>query len=261
MARSFRAAEQFVLTRAAAVIVPSAAMREAAVERGARAEDVFLIPPPLELAAPPPAAEDGRVRLLAPEAFLSGDALPAPAAALFELFAAVIAEVPHAGLVMVGTLESSAAAQFFSAARKMNLENRVIFLPAEEMPRAFTLADVVVAGLSDTRDSSAAETAMANGRAVLAADGPAHRELSSDGRGCLWFTAGDRNDLARRAVFLAQDASLRAALGRAGHQHLQETRTGRAVARAYDAAYRHAFARRRAAGPHVTFGGLQPLHA
>jgi hypothetical protein len=261
MARSFRAAEQFVLARAGAVIVPSATACDGAMERGARREDVFIIPPPLELCPAPPSLEDGHVRLFAPEAFLAGNTLPAAAAMLFELFAAVIAEVQGAVLVMVGELESSAASQFFSAARKLGLENRVVFLPAEEMPRAFALAEVVIAGLDEVSDRSAAEVAMANARAVLAADSPAHRELTSDGRGCLWFASGDRADLVRRAVFLVQDAAFRAALGRAGYEHLRATRTGKSVARAYDAAYRHAFARRRPGGPHLTFGGLQPLHA
>lgn len=59
MGRSFRVAEQFVLSRAAAVIVHSANMKQAALERGAWPENVFLIPDPLplqeedELAQPP----------------------------------------------------------------------------------------------------------------------------------------------------------------------------------------------------------------
>src|SRR5690348_15356829 len=47
MGRSFRVAEQFVLARAAAVIVHSSGMKSAAQDRGAPAEGVFLIPDPL----------------------------------------------------------------------------------------------------------------------------------------------------------------------------------------------------------------------
>ncbi len=51
MARSFRVAEQFVISRAAAVIVHSALMRQAALARGAWPENVFLIPRPIPLPA------------------------------------------------------------------------------------------------------------------------------------------------------------------------------------------------------------------
>src|SRR5215475_3383837 len=47
MGRSFRVAEQFVLSRAAAVIVHSIGLKEAALERGAPADGVFLVPEPI----------------------------------------------------------------------------------------------------------------------------------------------------------------------------------------------------------------------
>ncbi len=53
MGRSFRVAEQFVVSRAAAVIVHSMDMRQAALERGAWPENVFLILDP-----PPPQHDD-----------------------------------------------------------------------------------------------------------------------------------------------------------------------------------------------------------
>src|SRR5262249_25139807 len=48
MGRSFRVAEQFVLSRAAAVIVHSQGMRDAALERGTPRENIFLVPDPLD---------------------------------------------------------------------------------------------------------------------------------------------------------------------------------------------------------------------
>ncbi len=48
MGRSFRVAEQFVLSRAAAVIVHSHGMKEAALERGAPPESIFLVPEPID---------------------------------------------------------------------------------------------------------------------------------------------------------------------------------------------------------------------
>jgi hypothetical protein len=45
--RSFRVAEQFALSRAAAVVTHSGAMKENVIERGALAANVFLIPDPV----------------------------------------------------------------------------------------------------------------------------------------------------------------------------------------------------------------------
>ncbi len=44
LARSFRAAEQFVIQRAAAVIVHSSALYRGALERGAHSKDLFVLP-------------------------------------------------------------------------------------------------------------------------------------------------------------------------------------------------------------------------
>src|SRR5262249_15862674 len=58
MGRSFRVAEQFVLSGAAAVVVHSEGMRQAAIERGAAAKDVFLVPDPLDREDNPPLFPD-----------------------------------------------------------------------------------------------------------------------------------------------------------------------------------------------------------
>jgi hypothetical protein len=56
MGRSFRVAEQFVLSRAAAVIVHSTGLKEAALERGAPSDGVFLVPEPISDEDEPAAA-------------------------------------------------------------------------------------------------------------------------------------------------------------------------------------------------------------
>ena len=48
---SFRTAEQFVLSQAAAVVTHSSAMREMCIERGIEPENVFAVPDPVELDA------------------------------------------------------------------------------------------------------------------------------------------------------------------------------------------------------------------
>src|SRR5207248_5271796 len=75
-------------------------------------------------------------------------------------------------------------------------------------------ADVVVAGSPETSGPNAAGLeAMRCGRALLAADAPANRDLSPDGRGCLWYKPGDARDLTGRAAFIARNRDFRRSLG------------------------------------------------
>src|SRR5215813_2125722 len=58
MGRSFRVAEQFVLSRAAAVIVHSQGAKQAAIERGTPLENIFLVPDPINGEEDPPLFPD-----------------------------------------------------------------------------------------------------------------------------------------------------------------------------------------------------------
>lgn len=57
MGRSFRVAEQFIFSRAEAVVVHSLGMKSAVEERGAPSEGIFLIPEPLEIEPEAPNSE------------------------------------------------------------------------------------------------------------------------------------------------------------------------------------------------------------
>jgi hypothetical protein len=106
---------------------------------------------------------------------------------------------------------------------------------------------------------SAAVVGMIAGVALLAADIPAHRDLSPEGRGLLWFSPQNPRDLATRAAFLAHNPDLCRSLASAARKHLVETRSPQAVGSRYDAVYQHVFARRRSNGPALSAGRLQPL--
>jgi hypothetical protein len=107
-------------------------------------------------------------------------------------------------------------------------------------------AHIVVAGTPDhDGPNETASSALSHGRALLAADVPQNREVTPQGRGCLWYRAGDDRDLAARAAFLARNRDFRAALGVSGRDHVHATCGPVAVARKYDEVYRHAYQRRR----------------
>jgi len=102
---------------------------------------------------------------------------------------------------------------------------------------------------------------MIGGVTLLAADTPAHRDLSPEGRGLLWFRPEDARDLAARAAFLARNPELCLSLAQAARKHLVETHSPQAVGCRYDAVYQHVFARRKPYGPSPSAGRLRPLTA
>jgi glycosyltransferase involved in cell wall biosynthesis len=86
--------------------------------------------------------------------------------------------------------------------------------------------------------------AMAAGRAVIAADVPANRECSPDGRGCIWFKPEDDVDLVQRTAFVARNREFASSLGENGRAHIASNRTASVIGKQYDEVYRHAFSRR-----------------
>ena len=86
---------------------------------------------------------------------------------------------------------------------------------------------------------------MAHRRALLAPDVPANRDLTPQGRGCLWYNPGDKKDLAHRLAFLGRNRDFRQALGESGRKHILETRSPQRIGQQYAAVYRRAHQRRK----------------
>ncbi|HTC95770.1 MAG TPA: glycosyltransferase [Terriglobales bacterium] len=299
LARSFAVAEQFVLTRAGAVVVHAGAMRENALRRGCAPENVFQIPEPLspevmDFLAGPQSLVPGKVAgtvpvktddqegivFFAPDVCLQADP-SAPQQAikniefLLQAFALWRQEIASARLFVVATAVCAVA--LLERATALGIADFVFAVPADECERMFAESHVVIA-LGETSQASAPENRLAGssavsphvfssalrgmiaGRALLAADSSCHRDLSPHGRGLLWFRNGDVQDLASRAAFLARNPGLCDALATTARRHLLETRSPEAVGCQYDAVYQRVFARRKTDGSTPVTGiHLQPL--
>jgi len=274
MARSFRVAEQFVLSRAAAVIVHSSGLKEAALQRGASPENIFFIPDPLPLELDQPTlhsgalaseADDSRVvSLYAPRLIESETKeLPSPAVKVLEGFALALAEFARIRL----TVEAPAVARnsLREQAERLKISHQFSIADPESSSRPWLDADIIVAVADSGLDSMTAHRAnhlctLAQwyGKALLAADVPRNRDASPEGRGCVWFERENPRDLGYRMAFLARSQEFRSALGTAARLHVLETRSGAAVGKKYDEAYRHAAARRKSTGPGSGLAALQP---
>jgi glycosyltransferase involved in cell wall biosynthesis len=273
--RSFRVAEQFILSRASAIVVHSAGMKAAAEERGAHPESIFVIPEPLE-AGPMEASAaeeaDGlpELRALAPGTVtffthLIGTQGPEESSLLLEAFTLALAALPQHSVKFIVASPLPTRALLQEHIIRLGMANHVIVLEEAAAKAAAAMASVVIAGsevpdnlISARSANPLCLTSLARGRALLAADVPRNREASPDGQGCLWFNPGDVRDLSRRVAFLAQNPGFCKDLGMAGRSYMLETRRSEVIGKRYEAVYRYAASHRRSRGIGPTAVKLLP---
>lgn len=280
MARSFRVAEQFVLTRAAAVIVHSLGMREAAQERGALDESIFVIPEPVSPEENFPLAESAvpdflqqrfglsstAVTFLVPEfAIAGGTELQAGQMMLLESMALTSPETPQFCLLLQGVENEDLRNSVMTYASRLGIGEKIFFVAPGDSAAAWQCADVIIAAgelpsppAIARRPNDLCLRALAHGKTLLAADIPRNREISPEGRGCLWFEHDNPRDLAFRLAFLGRNPVFRLALAASGRAHVIETRSSTAIGEKYREAYRYAFSRKKVTGPGTGMAALQP---
>ncbi len=254
LARSFRVAEHFVLTRATAVVATTHALRLECLERGVSPENVFLIPDPVEpelLESLPDRKWLERATETGPEAVIFlVPGLPRHSPWDFRdalsrwMRVASVVRQDNIDAVFTFLCDEDSASTVRELASACNLSSSTRVLSSQLRAKAMASADVVICDREHASEGFALE-AMARGRALLAADVEAHRDATSDGRGCLWFRPAEVGDIAFRARFLASNSQFRRALGLAGREHCAATRSSEVVAAQYDAVYRMAFSKRK----------------
>jgi len=273
--RSFRVAEQFILSRAAAIVVHSPGMKTAAEERGASPQSIFLVPEPLEseptLAIPTAdipdwASNPGResVTFFAPQLALAASVeLSSEAITVLEAFTLALGELPDARLLV--EIPEPASSTLQAHAARLGIKNHISAIDPVHANAAFHAASVVIAPgeapsdpVNARRTNDACLKSLSFGRALLAADVPRNREASPDGHGCLWFTVNDVRELGSRMIYLAQNRGFCDGLAAAGKNYMLETRCPAAIGRKYDTVYRYAISHKkpRGTGPGAT--ALQP---
>jgi hypothetical protein len=273
MGRSFRVAEQFVLSRAEAIVVHSLGMKAAVEERGAPPEGVFLIPEPVNFEEEiQPVNGDYRFAIpIGTTAYFvpkllddESENLSAPALAVLEAFALLIAELPESRL-LIGA-PTARATLLASHLERLRITAHASLVEEASASAAMRDADVVIATDQIPTDIVLARqpneiclNGLRQGKALLAADVPRNRDASPDGRGCLWFKAGDPRDLSSRMAFLGRNADFRSALSLAGRDFIFATRNSTSVGRKYDEAYRYALHRKKSGGKGPNVPGLQPI--
>ena len=263
LGRSFRAAEQFVLSRAGSLIVHSSAMKLDCQARGVEAQHIFVVPSPLPESGP---ADHEWLKnnfgfLRQTQVTADHSAVPAPEGAI-----TFYAEVPSGSWVELQTLLTGFAllhrecehVRFFLSApdelarkvmqnaQELEIADVAFMLTAQDAPRALASADVVI---STGESQTIAVQALLHSRCLLAADTSHNRDVTAQGRGSVWYKPAiektSARDFAQRAAFLARNPDFRAALALSGHRHLVDSRSPERLARHYHQAYKHAVSRGR----------------
>ncbi|HEX3154949.1 MAG TPA: glycosyltransferase [Candidatus Angelobacter sp.] len=267
MGRSFRVAEQFILSRAAAVIVHSLGLKEAALERGAPPDAIFLVPEPISEENEPPALSQDidfltrrfgfspdSVSFFVPQFARDTQEQLSPAAiSALEGFALACNELPQFNLLLEAP--ESTRRVINEHASRLGISQHIALVHQFDAPETMQSAHVVVAMGELPADPVAArqpnETCIKSlwqGKALLAADVPRNRDASPEGRGCLWFEAGNPRDLGYRMAFVGRNPEFRSALGAAGRMFIYETRNSSVIGQKYDEAYRFAASRKKSSG-------------
>jgi glycosyltransferase involved in cell wall biosynthesis len=196
--------------------------------------------------------------------FLNNDQdLTAPALAVLEAFALLIAEQPESMLLVEAA--KARIALLACHLERLGIGDRVILVEEDGASAAMRDADVLIAieqipaRLTEARQpNKICLDSLRQGKPLLAADVPRNREASPDGRGCLWFRSDDVGDLGHRMAFLASNPDFRSALAISGRACIFETRNSAAVGRKYDEAYRYALNRKKAGGRGSSLTNLRP---
>lgn len=258
LGRSFRAAEQFVLSHAGAVVVHEERLLRECLERGVEKRNLFLVPYPIDSAlfesVPSRQWIQQRIGATAQSVIFLVPLAVDPAEAedsisiLMSAFSLALGEFEPIKLVFVADKNPEA---ILRQAEGHNLRRIMHVLPQGERDQAIASCDVVIAlkeGCtppgSDGKQPDLILEAIARGRTVLAAESD-DRQAPLPARSCVWFHADDPRQLGQRASFLARNPDFCRVLSATARQHLSRTRGFSAIGALYDEVYAHASANRK----------------
>lgn len=252
LARSFRAAEQFVLTQASAVVVHSEHQKQLCGSRGVESECLFYIPHATPL-MPDTAAADAFRRRLAID--------PREVAVFSEVMDAAIATAileyhDASGTDVRVLLSESASATMALLPQADRLAQISVSVSLDNHRTAIAASELVIA-----TGEEALVTAMAFGKPSLTPDHALTRSVSPDGAGLVWHRDNDPNDRGRRLSYLLRESPFRESLGASARRFITERRSLERIGKMYEEVYRFAIERKRSGRGDTPTGPLVPVTA
>ncbi len=241
-----RRQEEFLARQADLLITPSEVTRGLLETMGAAPERIAVIPNGVdaELFVPPEQEErDGPLRVLYVGTLAPWQGVDT----LFDAFKKLLRQT-DAALTLIGSGRRSWRKQYAKLARRLHIEERVTFAPAQPpagVAREIARAQVCAAPLARTERNTRQGCCpikileyMACAKPVAASRLPAVRELIEDGETGLLFKPNHAAHLRRRLEMLAESPALRRALGDAARRRVLERFTWDKVCRQLVEQYR-----------------------
>jgi hypothetical protein len=250
--RSFRAAEQFVLVQAAAVVVHSEHTKQVCITRGLDAERAFFIPHATPLMPDTNAADAFRRRL----AISRGELAIFSEVMDSGIASAILEHRGATGTDIRVLLSESASAAMALLPQADRLAQISVSVSIDNHRTAIAASDLVLA----TGEESLV-TAMTFGKPSLIADGELARSVSPDGAGLVWHRENDPHDRGRRLLYLLREAEFRSSLGTSARRFITERRSLERIGKMYEEVYRLAIERKRSGKIDTTGGSLVPAAA
>jgi hypothetical protein len=250
LGRSFRAAEQFVLTQTAAIVVHDPATQAACASRGIPRERVFRIPhaAPLMPDENPGRAFRQRLAISSSETTIFSELMDAP------LAVTLLTESSLRPLRLL--LTENASAQMSVLSQRDQLAQFSVSLSRDHHEAAIAASDLVIGQSEDV-----IAIAMTHGKPSLASDNEEVRSLSPDGAGITWCDVKSPQDRARRLAFLLKDREMRDSLGAAARRFIASARSLERVGKMYEEVYRFAAEARKPGKQLPPNGTLIPVSA
>jgi hypothetical protein len=250
--RSFRAAEQFVLAQAGAVVVHSEHMKQTCVTRGVEAERLFCVPH-----AAPPMPDTAAANAFRHRLALASDGLTVFSEVMDSGVASTLLEhraASGAGLRVL--LSESASAAMALLPQADPLAQICVSVSLDHHRTAIAASDLVLPA-----GEEALVTAMTFGKPSLAADCALARSVSPDGAGLVWHRDDDPHDRGRRLGYLLREAEFRSSLGASARRFITERRSLERIGKMYEDVYRFAIERKRSGKIDTSSGSLVPVAA
>ena len=253
LGRSFRVAEQFVLTSAGAVIVHSQDSWRECQRLGVEETNLFYIPQPVDpgwLESVPDRhwieqrlGGNGATTIFFAPRLSKGPERDLQISALLKAFALTHDENDNVRLVF---LDDTDAESIRRCAEAQNIHNLVHLLPQAERELIFASCDIVIACESSDDDCQPLLSieALARGRALLVCD-KKKWQGSVPLRSCLWFRPEEPRELGHRMAFLARNPDFCRLLSSHGQREVVTTRSPEVVGRLYDHVYRQVVAKKK----------------
>jgi glycosyltransferase involved in cell wall biosynthesis len=137
---------------------------------------------------------------------------------LLDSWAGVEKQNPSARLIIAGSGDEKSKREIQQKVSSLGMERSVRlelrFLDVSELPLYYSAADILVYPYREITTSGALMTGLHHGKAIVATDLPAFREVLEDGCSALLVPYGETEALATALLALMNDSDLKARLGR-----------------------------------------------